>query len=127
MPSDDFETTVMGTIRPQQVIQTEEQYDAGTRVRGVVYVGTAKILDSGLVDLDRSDLASAEVGGVSDILFRVEQSPGTLVLDLGLMPSGTVFEFVADTDGTYIFTFENTLSNGSALKAFSMGAFHCFS
>lgn len=121
VPAEDFETTVIGTIQPGQIKRVEEEYSAGRRVRGVIYVGFAE-LRNGNPNLDPDDLASVTRGGVSDIVFRVEDGSGNTVLDLGLVASGTEFEFVADVAGQYFFVFDNTSVTSDKLKAFSMGA-----
>ena len=121
VPSDDYETTIIGTIRQGQLKQVEEEYDAGERIRGVIHAGVAVPLKEGRVDLDPDDLASAERGGVVDMVFRVEDDSGKTVLDLGLVPSGTEFEFVTETKGAYFFIFDNTATDTEELKAFSMG------
>ena len=54
--------------------------------------------------------------------FRIEHDSGKSILDLGLVPSGTEFEFVTETKGAYFFIFDNTATVKEELKAFSMGA-----
>lgn len=122
VPTKDYETTIIGTLRQGQEKQVEEEYEAGDHIRGVIYAGLAKLLQSGAIDMDRLNLASAERGGVSDINFRVVSGAGDAVLDLGVVPSGTQFDFVIKTKGAYFYIFDNTETGIEELKTFSMGA-----
>ena len=98
MPAEDYETTIIGTIRQGQEKQVEEVYTAGDHVRGVIFAGLAKLLDGGAVDMDRLDLASAERGGVANMGFRVVTDTGEAVLDLGRQ----VLAAHPDSDTLYI-------------------------